>query len=117
MNATILASQSHTKPLTDAQARAANGNAAVIFEGLAGQSFAPGKGAGAFMRGRSARDGFPNVWPFRARNRRAHRLAFLLARQHPEWRLEDPALGPDALDLALLLAALVALELLALTCF
>ena len=80
----------------------------------AGQSFALGKGAGVTTRGRSVRRFFMFTG---ARNRRTHRLALMLARQHPEWRLKDPALGADALDLALLLAALVALEILALTCF
>ena len=70
-----------------------------------------GKGAGANTVGRSVRNGF-RVWPFRARNRRAHRLAFWLSAQHPEWDLRRP--GPDALDLALFVAALVFLEILAL---
>jgi hypothetical protein len=41
----------------------------------------------------------------RRRNRRTHRLAWCLARQHPEWDLSRPDV--DALDIALLLVVLV----------
>ena len=73
-----------------------------------------GKGAGANTVGRSVRNGF-RVWPFRARNRRAHRLGRRLAWSHPQWMLDNG--GPDFLDLALLLAALFFLLAIALLMF
>ena len=87
----------------------------MIFMNDTNSEFASGKGAGVFMRGRGAQDGFFMFGPFRARNRRGHRLGWLLARQHPEWDLQRRQ--PAALELALLVAALAALELIALTCF
>lgn len=73
-----------------------------------------GKGAGANTVGRSVRNGF-RVWPFRARNRRAHRLGKRLAWSHPQWMLDNG--WPDLLDLALLLAALFFLLAIALLMF
>ena len=81
--------------------------------GLTGQGHhgvAPGVEAGAHTKGRGGRNGFL-CFLFRPRNRRGHRLAWCLARQHPEWELYRT--GPDALDLALLLALLAFLEILA----
>jgi hypothetical protein len=85
----------------------------------AGRPFAP-VDAGACVADRSGRPlparrimtlraGFFFFWRSR-RNRRGHRLGLLLARQHPEWDLYRS--GPDALDLALLLALLAFLEIL-----
>ena len=73
-----------------------------------------GKGAGANTVGRSVRNGV-RVWPFRARNRRAHRLGRRLAWSHPQWMLDNG--GADFLDLALLVAALFFLEVILLLLF